>query len=56
MKSVLVFLALVSVTGCDQMGPKYKCVDGDVYIEMNGAWVEAGYLSANKCLPDSEIK
>lgn len=46
-----VIFMIIGISGCtDILEPKYKCVDGIVYIRSDGAWIQALYYNDNKCL------
>ena len=47
---IITALVLLLFSGCTSWVTEYKCIDGNVYIKFNGAWVEAKAFEDNKCV------
>jgi len=43
-------ILILLLSGCDSFVNKYKCKDNVTYVELDGAWVEAGVFKDRKCL------
>lgn len=56
MRKVILIFA-IALCGCTiRVNAKYKCVDGVIYIEQDGAWIQSKLYEKNKCLPMKESK
>ncbi len=55
---VVGLLSVLILAGCtefsDHFTTKMKCVGGIVYIQLDGAWVQALAYKDNKCLPEEK--
>lgn len=54
MKKLLLLFGLLLLSGCYEQ--KFRCENGVVYLEHNGAWIEAKIYEKNKCLPEEGKK
>ena len=49
---LLIGLALIFAVGCSvSLETKYKCINGKVYVDNGGVWIEALMYKDNKCAP-----
>lgn len=57
MKKIVCVVAIaMGLSACDfmRLAPQLKCINGDVYVRMDGAWVEAMFYEKNKCAEESK--